>query len=155
MPTLQQVRDYINPRLNTLWDILVARQAVFYSNRGYCAELIASHLDAAIPSNADDASDTITQVAPTRLADTKTDTAYSWSNVLTPTQLANLASLPMSIRCDSHAYTNGHGFTLVVFVRWNGKLYTNTKRAFIPFGSDSADDIQEFPVSGWQQVEAV
>lgn len=155
MPTLTQVRNYINPRLAALWDILVARQAIFYANRGYCGELIASHTDALIPSNADNQLNVVAEVAPTRLTTTKSDTAYSWTQVLTPTQITQLASLPMSIRCDSHVYSNGHGFTLFVFVKWDGNLYMNSKSAFIPIGSDSLDDIQQFPVSGWERVEAL
>lgn len=122
MATLLQVRNYVDQKLSDLWDYADARQTIYASNHGryWQGLLLNRNLRNHLP------------VDPTVLEDPTEDDEVSgiagshevgWKAALP----ALPASLPCAFQADEFLSPSGIGWTLTVWVKYNGTIYTRSR----------------------------
>jgi hypothetical protein len=124
MPTLAQVRDFVDNRLaNFFTNQIVPRENTYFAAHGrYFQGLAVINVDTELPNNPNSGSATVLEV--TLNANVKpTDQAESWSDLG-----FNFGgtTLPMAILIDAYNGPGGHGYVTTVYARWNGNWYSRS-----------------------------
>jgi hypothetical protein len=124
MPTISQIRNFVDARLATLWtDVIVPRQEQYASNHGgrYWQGIRVIDL-ADLPNNPQNVNATVLETAPD-LTRKPTDQATSWADAAIDLG----ATLPMAIAIDVYNGPLGTGYVGQVWVRHNGTVYTRAQ----------------------------
>lgn len=139
MPTLAQVRDFVDARLTDLWtNQVVPRQNVYFGNHGrYWQGIITTNLPD-LPNNPQNANPVVLEVVPDILR-APTDQPTNW-------QQAGLnlgATIPMALEIHTYDGPEGMGYVGFVWARWNGNTYMRCQ-AFGP---------EKWRTLAWHRVE--
>lgn len=124
MPTLTQVRNFVDARLTTLWtDVIVPRQETYAGNHGgrFWQGIRCIDLEGLL-DNPQSALNVVLEMAPD-LTRKPTDQAASWA-------AANVnlgATIPMALQIDTYDGPAGAGFVGQVWAKHNGTIYTRAQ----------------------------
>jgi hypothetical protein len=119
MPTLAQVRNFVDARLANLWtNQVVPRQNAFFAAHGrYWQGLVTSDL-LDLPNNPDSGDPGVLETVPLVLRH-PTDQPETWTDAG-----INLgATIPMALEIHTYDGPLGKGYVGYVWARWAGELY--------------------------------
>lgn len=123
MPTLVQVRNFVDGRLATLWTgQIVPRQDAYFAANGKYWQGVRTTTLALCPNNPSDASPSVLEVVPTMTVK-PTDQAEDW----TAAGINLGATVPMAFEIHSYNGPQGKGYVGIVWARWNGNVYTRSQ----------------------------
>jgi hypothetical protein len=123
MPSLAQVRNFVDARLTTLWtDVIVPRQDTYFANNGKFWQGIRCLDLGNLLDNPQNALNVVLEMVPD-LTRKPTDQATSWA-------AANVnlgATIPMALQIDVYDGPEGKGYVGQVWAKWNGTIYTRAQ----------------------------
>jgi hypothetical protein len=140
MPSLQQVRDFVDNRLANFWtnQVIPKQNAYFAAHSRYWQGVILVGLTA-LPDNPNNGDATVLEVTPNASA-RPTDQAESWADLGFNFGAQN--RVPMAIQIDTYNGPQGWGYVGTVYARWNGNYYTRSQNV----GPETHRTI------GWRQI---
>lgn len=118
MPTLAQLRDRVDTFVSNHWSTVVARQENYRANKGQYWQGLLTHTN--IPNHL---SGGFADAIADRLNINPTDQFENWKNVFPEW---DGVALPAALQVDVYDGPSGKGWTITVWVKFNGTIYTRT-----------------------------